>query len=195
VDASGHEPNNEQLTNKLREVLGNAQRAANGAKGAADAAGASGRPEYKQAATRLETADSSTRAGRLEDAESAVRAYLDATESFKRASSGLAADKEAIDGRLNEYQDAYGRLNADRVSQLNPSESLKMLQDQFKQMESARLNFADRKISVNGNSATVQCTRQIDVVQKRGKETGHAATPATVTLQKSTNGWTIVSIK
>jgi hypothetical protein len=195
VDAAGHAPNNEQLANKLREIVGNAQKAANTAKGVADTAGASGRSEYRQAASRLEAADNSSRGGRPEDSESAVRAYVEATDFFKRASSGLAADKDAINGVLNDYQDAYNTLNADRVKQVDPSASVKQLQDQFKLIGSVRLNLADRKISVSGNSATVQCTRQIDVVEKRARETNHNAMAATVTLQKSPNGWTIVNIK
>ena len=204
TDGLRRAPNNAQLTSKLREILGRAQADATNAKRAADAAGASARTEYAQAASRLGSATNAGRADRPEDLESAIRGYVAAGELFKSAATGMeadvkarqAADRTAIGGVLDQYEAAYSRLDAEAVSRLDPSEPLKTLQSGFGEYKSAHLTLATRQINLQGDVATVACVQQTDVVPKRGaNKPMHQDVRVTVTLHRTGNGWSIVNIK
>jgi serine/threonine-protein kinase len=195
----GQAPNNAQLTEGLRGVVDDAQKGANAAQRSAETAGASARAEYIQAA-RLVTLTNSTRAAGGGDAESEVRDYVKAEGLFKSAVSEMErdakvtrdADTAKIHQLLDQVENAYDRLDSGQLSKLDPTLSVKALRDQFFYIKSEQYKCADRKITIQGDTATVSCTEKADTV---GKRTGpaHQESPRTFTLRKGPDGWAIVA--
>ena len=77
-------PGHADLRKTLQEILSGAEASANTAKLAADASGASSRPEYSDGSTRLKSAETSRRSGSSGD-EDALRDYVAASQLYTAA--------------------------------------------------------------------------------------------------------------
>jgi thioredoxin-like negative regulator of GroEL len=78
-------PGDADLRKTLQEILSGAEASANSAKLAAEASGASSRPEYGDGSARLKSADISRRSGSSGDAEAALRDYVTASQLYMAA--------------------------------------------------------------------------------------------------------------
>ena len=94
VAGLGHAPGDSDLQRALQDVLQTAGRNANSAKQAADAARASSRPEYVEAASHLQSADKSRASGRPKDADAAVGEYAAAERLFNDAARSASASAD-----------------------------------------------------------------------------------------------------
>ena len=81
----GAAPDHADLRKTLQEILGGAEASANTAKRAADASGASSRPEYGDGSTRLKSAETSRRSGAGD--EDALRDYVAASQLYTAAAN------------------------------------------------------------------------------------------------------------
>ena len=87
------------------------------------------------------------------------------------------ADKQAISQVLNQYVAAYNGLAAAAVARLVPSHSVSQLAQQFDALRTYNLRLAAVAISLDGDSATVTCIRQISAIVKRGNQQNQVPRP------------------
>ena len=104
------------------------------------------------------------------------------------------ADRQAISQVLNQYVAAYTALDAAAVARLVASQSAADLKRTFDLYRSIRLALSGTQIDVQGDTATVTCVRQIDVVTNRGNQTLHQASATTFKLRRSASSWMIESM-
>jgi len=104
------------------------------------------------------------------------------------------ADRQAIGQVLNQYVAAYTALDAAAVARLVATQSVAELKRTFDLYRSYRLALSGTRINVEGDTATVTCVRQIDVVTSRGNQTLHQASATTFKLRRSAGSWVIDSM-
>jgi predicted Zn-dependent protease len=80
-------PGQGEFQKTLQEIFDAAEAGATGARRAADAAGASGRPEYVNATSQFTAASNARRSGRADGAEAAVRDFAAAEKLYKDAAA------------------------------------------------------------------------------------------------------------
>jgi ketosteroid isomerase-like protein len=197
ADGLQRTPDNARLKNKLRDIVRSAEGTANTARQAADTAGVSSRREYADATARLGSGAKSGHSERPEDSVSAVRDYVAAAQLFRDAVNGLRSDMAGVGRLLDQYEAAYSGMDAAAVGRLDPTVSVKQLQNSFSDYKSFHLSLTDRQVSISpqGDAAIVSCIRDSSMVPKKGDNRGHGSTRVTVTLRRANGEWRIASIK
>lgn len=104
-----------------------------------------------------------------------------------------AADTLAIQRLLNQYVAAYRARDASAVARLDPSKPVGNLDRQFRDLRSYSMELTNVTITLEGDSATATCTKQVEAVARVGNQTLRSpAVATTFKLKRSAGSWAIV---
>jgi len=105
-----------------------------------------------------------------------------------------ALDRQAIEQTVDRYVAGYNSLDPAAVLSVSPTERSVGV---FKEYLTLRMVLGGRTIDLHGDTATVKCVREIQIVTKnRGRQTLRSGpTPITISLRRSASSWLIDSIK
>ena len=98
-----------------------------------------------------------------------------------------------IDGVLKQYISAYEHQDATALRRVWPTMP-EDLRSMIAQNRSYRITLTDVEIKIQGDSATVACTRQISVQPMVGQR--QTASPSTtILLRRGAEGWVIIDVR
>jgi hypothetical protein len=105
-----------------------------------------------------------------------------------------ALDRQAIEQVVDRYVAGYNSLDPGAVLSVAPGERSVGV---FKEYLTLRMVLGGRTIDLHGDTATVKCVREIQIVTKnRGRQTLRSGPmPITISLRRSASSWLIDSIK
>jgi len=105
-----------------------------------------------------------------------------------------ALDRQAIEQAVDQYVAGYNSLDPGAVLSVAPNERSVGV---FKEYLTLRMVLGGRTIDLHGDTATVKCVREIQIVTKnRGRQTLRSGPmPITISLRRSASSWLIDSIK
>jgi hypothetical protein len=109
------------------------------------------------------------------------------------AADTVAADRQAINQVLDQYEAAYNTLNAAAVARVSHANSTSELEKLFENYRSLTVVLASRKIDVQGDTATVDCSKASNGVMKRANTRTGRTAPVTFKLQRAGRTWIIVA--
>ncbi len=187
----------------------------NAARGRATSAGASSLSTYRaadglvqQAGAELEADDvvasvrtlwlAESRYGEAADeavkiAAARAAAPPPAPEPAAAPVASAAADEAAIRAVLEQYRQAYNRLDVDAVMRVHPSADRASLARAFDSYQSQSVTFGDVSVSVEPGATTARATARVatTVRPRAGREQTLPAANVTFALQKRGSAWVI----
>ena len=91
---------------------------------------------------------------------------------------------------MNQFVAAYNARDAAAIMRLVPT----LRAPDFGQVRSYNVVLTGTKITLEGDTATVTCVRQIDQVVTRGNQTFHQASATTFKFRRAAGSWVIDSV-
>jgi serine/threonine protein kinase len=117
---------------------------------------------------------------------------LAATRLAERQLAAAKQDEQNARNVLDRYVAAYNSLSTAALASVVSNQL--GAQIDFDSYRSYRLVLTGTRIQIDGNSATVTCTREIDAVLKRGNTPSKVTRGTTFKMQRSGGSWVIVSV-
>jgi hypothetical protein len=104
-------------------------------------------------------------------------------------------DVSAIEQVLNQYVAAFNALDADALARLLPGRSASQWKSDFADVASYHMALSGTRIDIQGDSATVVCTRQIEQVSRRASKRSQTDAATTIKLRRAGPSWVIESLR
>ena len=101
----------------------------------------------------------------------------------------------AIEQVLNQYVAASNARDADALARLLPGQSANQWKSAFADVVSYRVALSGTRIDIQGDTATVVCTRQIDQVSRRANTRSQRDVATTIKLHRAGPTWVIDSMR
>ncbi len=119
-------------------------------------------------------------------------------ESRTTPGEDLPKDRDAINGVIDSYVDAYNKRDAQGLWQIWPSppaQTRKAIETYFRDARSVTMRVTERKIEAKGAGATVTANSSQEFVPKNGSPQKSPDSPITFDLEKKGGAWLISLVR
>ncbi len=110
----------------------------------------------------------------------------------------LPKDRDAINGVIDSYVDAYNKRDADALWQIWPSapaQTRKAIETYFRDARSVTMRVTERKVEASGGRATVTAKSSQEFVPKNGSPQKSPESPISFDLEKKNGAWVVSLVR